>query len=101
MQQVTVNLVERLELDVSRQRLDSTHVQSNMATFGRTRLMGVAIKGFLIQLMRTDESAYGALPEELRKRYEPSRHQLFGGWKKDDDWTIHRLTVAQEMHMSF
>ena len=49
-----------------------------MATFGRTRLMGVAIKGFLIQLMRTDESAYGALREELRKRYEPSRHQLFG-----------------------
>ena len=99
MQQVTVNLVERLELDVSRQRLDSTHVQSNMATFGRTRLMGVAIRGFLIQLLRTDESAYGALPEDLRKRYEPSRHQLFGGWKKDDDWTVHRLTVAQEMHM--
>ena len=99
MQQVTANLVERLELDVSRQRLDSTHVQSNMAKFGRTRLMGVAIKGFLIRLLRTDEAAYCALPEELRKRYEPSRHQLFGGWKKDDDWTVHRLTVAQEMHM--
>lgn len=98
MQQVTVKLVERLELDVSRQRLDSTHVQSNMATFGRTRLMGVAIKGFLTQLRRMDESAYLELPEVLRKRYEPSRHQLFGGWKKDDDWTVHRHTVAQEMH---
>jgi hypothetical protein len=98
MQRVTVKLVERLELDVSKQRLDSTHVQSNMATFGRTRLMGVAIKAFLIQLRRIDESLYGKLPEELRKRYEPSRHQLFGGWKKDDDWTAHRVTVAQEMH---
>lgn len=98
MQRVTVKLVERLELDVSKQRLDSTHVQSNMATFGRTRLMGVAIKGFLIQLRRIDEAAYGELPENFRKRYEPSRHQLFGGWKKDDDWTLHRLTVAQEMH---
>ena len=98
MQQVTVKLVELLELDVSKQRLDSTHVQSNMATFGRTRLMGVAIKGFLVQLKRKDESAYGELPEELRKRYEPSRHQLFGGWEKDDDWTAHRLTVAREMH---
>ena len=98
LQQVTVKLVERLELDVSKQRLDSTHVQSNMATFGRTRLMGVAIKGFLMQLQRKDKSAYSELPEELRKRYEPSRHQLFGGWKKDDDWSVHRLTVAQEMH---
>ena len=93
MQRVTAKLVERLELDVSKQRLDSTHVQSNMATFGRTRLMGVAIKGFLIQLRRIDESLYGELSEELRKRYEPSRHQLFGGWKKDDDWTAHRLTA--------
>lgn len=76
MQQVTVNLVERLELDVSRQRLDSTHVQSNMATFGRTRLMGVAIRGFLIQLLRTDESAYGALPGyNFRRRVAPiTRH---------------------------
>lgn len=98
MQRVTAKLVERLELDISKQRLDSTHVQSNMATFGRTRLMGVAIKAFLIQLRRMDESTYSELPEELRKRYEPSRQQLFGGWKKDDDWTMHRLTVAHEMH---
>lgn len=98
MQQVTVKLVERLELDVSRQRLDSTHVQSNMATFGRTRLMGVAIKGFLIPLRRLDEAAYLELPEDLRNRYEPSRNQLFGSWKKDEDWTVHRLTVAQEMY---
>jgi len=32
---VTGGLTEKLELDVSRQRLDSTHVFSNMATFGR------------------------------------------------------------------
>jgi hypothetical protein len=98
MQQVTVKLVELLELDVSRQRLDSTHVQSNMATFGRTRLMGVAIKGFLSPLRRIEEAAYLELPEDLRNRYEPSRNQLFGSWKKDEDWSIHRLTVAQEMY---
>ena len=59
MQQVTVKLVERLELDVTRQRLDSTHVQSNVATFGRTRLMGVAIKGFLVHLRRMEEPHKG------------------------------------------
>ncbi|MCE3015037.1 MAG: hypothetical protein ACK56W_24365 [Pirellula sp.] len=65
MQQVTVKLVERLELDVSRQRLDSTHVQSNMATIGRTRLMGVAIKSFFIPLRRLDAAAYLEPPEVL------------------------------------
>jgi len=44
------------------------------------------------------EAAYLELPEDLRNRYEPSRNQLFGSWKKDEDWTVHRLTVAQEMY---
>src|SRR3954466_15518936 len=44
---VTTKLVAALDLDVSRQRLDSTHVFSHMATFGRTKLMAVAIKRFL------------------------------------------------------
>ena len=39
MQDVTEELVKRLELDVSQQRLDSTHIESNMAKFGRIRLM--------------------------------------------------------------
>jgi len=43
-QDVTKALIEALELDVSRQRLDSTHIHSDMATFGRTRLMAVTIK---------------------------------------------------------
>jgi hypothetical protein len=78
MQQVAVKLVELLDLDVSRQRYDSTQVKSKMATFGRTRLMGVANKGFLSQLRRIEEAAYLELPEDLRNRYEPSRNQLFG-----------------------
>ena len=36
---VTDRLVQQMELNVSRQRLDSTHVCSDMASFGRTRLM--------------------------------------------------------------
>ena len=56
--EVTVKLVEELELDLSRQRLDSSHVFSTMATFGRTRLMGVTIKRFLTQVKRHDAAAY-------------------------------------------
>jgi len=75
---VTSALIEALELDVSRQRLDSTHVFSDMATFGRSKLMGVTIKRFLTQLNRHHLEAYDALPEEFRSRYAPSQAKLFG-----------------------
>ena len=99
MQQVTLRLVELLELDISKQRLDSTHVQSDMAAFGRTRLMGVAIKNFLTQFKRHDEPEYLTLPEALRERYLPSRALLFGGWRKEEDWSKTRQQVAEEMHL--
>ena len=75
---VTEALVEKLEQDVSLQRLDSTHLYSHMATFGRTKLMAVAIKRFLVQVKRHDPQVYAALPEPLRRRYELAQSQLFG-----------------------
>jgi hypothetical protein len=78
---VTSALIEVLELDVSCQRLDSTHVFSDMATFGRSKLMGVTIKRFLTQLKRHHPEAHDALPEQLRGRYAPSQSQLFGDFK--------------------
>ena len=38
---VTAKLIEELGIEITRQRLDSTHVFSDMATFARTKLMGV------------------------------------------------------------
>ena len=76
-ERVTSALVKALELDISRQRLDSTHVFSDMATFGRTKLMGVAIKRFLTQLKRHHREEYDALPAEFRSRYAPSQARLF------------------------
>jgi len=73
---VTSALIAALELDVSRQRLDSTHVFSDMATFGRTKLMAVAIKRFLTQLKRHHRSLYDALPEAFRGRYAPPQSKL-------------------------
>lgn len=81
---VTADLVGRLELDATRQRLDSTHLFSRMATFGRTRLMAVAVKRFLVQVKRHDPAAYAALPEPLRLRYEPAQSQLFAAVAADD-----------------
>lgn len=75
---VTSALIEALELDVSRQRLDSTHIFSDMAIFGRTKLMGVTIKRFLTQLKRHERALYDRLPGEMRARYAPSESKLFG-----------------------
>ncbi len=44
---VTAKLVELLELDFSKQRLDSTHIKSNMVKFGRVKFMATASRGFL------------------------------------------------------
>ena len=97
-QEVTGRLCELLELDVRRQRADSTHVFSQMASFGRTRLMGVTIKRFLTQVKRHDAARYQALPEEFRKRYEPSEHRIFADCAKGEEPRRQlRQTVAEDM----
>ena len=49
MERITAALIDELGIKIDQQRLDSTHIFSDMASFGRTRLMGVAIKRFLTQ----------------------------------------------------
>lgn len=99
MADVTVRLVELLELKIDTQRLDSTHIFSDMASFGRTRLMGVAIKRFLKRVKQQDPEAYESLAESLRQRYAPGVNQLFADVAKDTD--SHRLIrqqVAEDMY---
>lgn len=98
MDRVTGALVKALDLDVSRQRLDSTHVFSDMAIFGRTRMMGVTIKRFLTQLKRRSRKHYDCLPDALRRRYAPSPGKLFGDVAKNTDSRRKlRQDVAEEM----
>jgi len=100
MDRVTGELIEALDLDVSRQRLDSTHVFSDMALFGRTRLMGVTIKRFLTQVKRHDAEGFASLPEALRARYAPSKGRLFGDVAKDSASRCRlRGEVAEDMRL--
>ena len=100
MHDVSVHLIKLLDIKIDQQRLDSTHVFSNMASFGRTRLMGVAIKRFLTQLKRHDPKAYELLDEQLRKRYEPGVNQLFAGTKKDSkSRRLLRQQVSEDMYL--
>jgi hypothetical protein len=96
---ITLKLVDLLDIKIDKQRLDSTHIFSDMASFGRTRLMGVAIKRFLTQLVRHNKEAYHSLDESFRHRYAPSVHQLFADTKKDSQSRKHlRQQVAEDMH---
>jgi hypothetical protein len=94
---VTIGLAEKLELNISRQRLDSTHVFSHMASFGRTRLMAVAIKRFLAQVIRHAPEQYAALPDEFRRRYEPAESQLFAGAKDAEARQRSRQQAAEDL----
>lgn len=99
MKDVTSRLVELLELNITEQRLDSTHVFSNMASFGRTSLMGVTIKRFLTQVKRHDAKAYATLPEELRIRYQPSQNRLFADTARGgENRKLLRQQVAEDMY---
>ena len=99
MDEITVKLVEVLGIKIDKQRLDSTHIFSDMASFGRTRLMGVAIKRFLTQLIRSSKKDYNSLEGSFRDRYASGVSQLFADTKKDSQSRrLLRQQVAEDMH---
>jgi hypothetical protein len=99
MHNVTTCLVQVLGTRIDQQRLDSTHVFSDMYQVGRTRLLGVALKRFLTQVQRHDPAAYASLPEALRQRYTPSEHQLFGDVAKGKEARrLLRQQVAEDLY---
>ena len=97
--QVTARLIEELNLSITKQRLDSTHLFSDMAVFGRTKLMATAVKRFLVNLKRHSAASYNTLDAALRERYEVSQARLFGeAGSSAEGRTKARQEVAQDMH---
>jgi len=73
---------------------------SDMVSFSRTRLMGVAIKRFLTQVKRHYPEHYQGLDETLRQRYASSFHQLFADTAKDRESRDHlRQQVTEDMYV--
>ena len=97
---VTGKLVQLLELDVSKQRLDSTHIESNMVKFGRMKLMATAIRRFLVQVKRYDEGSYNALRKAIRARFEASDSAVFG-WKTLDDEGVNQLRQSNAEDLAY
>lgn len=70
---VTEKLKKIFDVDTQQQRLDSTHIFSNMQHLGRVGLIARTIRKFLVNLKRQNREKFEALEEEVRERYM-SRH---------------------------
>lgn len=95
--EVTRALIEYLEVDLSQQRLDSTHVYSNMAMYGRTSLMVKALQRVLTQVRRHPRERYEALPAHLRERYAPNSPSSPFGWARAKNTAEQRRRLRQQV----
>jgi hypothetical protein len=67
---LTDRLLKEFKVDTAKQRLDSTHIQSNMRKLGRVRLFGTVIRKFLRKLSRSHpEVFFRDISKELVDRY--------------------------------
>lgn len=66
---VTATLAKAFEVDPTRQRIDSTHIFSNMRHLGRIGLFVKTIKKFLVNLHRHNKRLYSSLDKEFLDRY--------------------------------
>ena len=78
-------LAKIFKADLSKQRLDSVHLQSNMRHLGRIGLFVKTIKNFLNNLKRQHRHLFDQLDRELIKRYlSKNKESLFASVKPSD-----------------
>ena len=95
---VTDTLLQSLEVKVKKQRLDSTHILSDMANMGRARMIGVALKRFFSKVEKQDAALLAPLPEELVARYrKPSDSQIFGDLHKSEARQLALQQAAEDL----
>jgi len=70
---VTDELIQKLGVKVSQQRLDSTHILSNIAILSRLGLFVETVRVFLWKVKEKDPKALEGIPAPLRERYEETR----------------------------
>lgn len=69
-EKLTDTLIKKFNVDTSKQRIDSTHIRSNMRNLGRISLFAVTIKKFLNTLKRKYSDLFESLIDsEIASRY--------------------------------
>lgn len=67
--QTTDTLAKVFNVDISKQRLDSVHIRSNMRSLGRIRIFAVTIRKFLVNLKRHHKEFFKTIDERFIDRY--------------------------------
>ena len=101
--QVSDKLLKSMEVKVQKQRLDSTHVLSDMANMGRARMIGVALRRFFAKVQRHDAALLDTLldtfDDDLLKRYrKQSDSQVFGDVRTADQRRVALQQAAEDLH---
>jgi hypothetical protein len=68
-EETTAGIVEALGVSTERQRLDSTHIMSNVAALTRLGLFCETVRVFLKELGKDSKEKFDAVPAGLRRRY--------------------------------
>lgn len=84
-------IAKAFNIDTSAQRLDSTHIISNMARLSRLGLFVRVIENFLHKLKKLDSEAFDELPSRFTERYGKRRGYFADTRSKK---TKHRLGEA-------
>ena len=94
---VTDKLLRAMEVKVKKQRLDSTHVLSDMSNIGRARMIGLALKRFFRKLENHDPSLLDCFSDELLSRYrKPCDSQVFGDLRTPENRRVALQQAAEE-----
>lgn len=83
---VTDKIIQALGVNVGKQRLDSTHIVSNIARLTRLGLFCETIRVFLAALKSEVPEKFQTIPEAVRKRYlkDDGAATRFGDAKSDE-----------------
>ena len=74
---ITRTFLKNLNICIKEQRLDSTHIFSNMAHFSRRQLLFTIIQRFLVQVKRHNPEKYDKLPNEITSLYVKNTGWIF------------------------
>ncbi len=95
----TDNLALAYDVDPRLQRLDSVHINSNMAQLGRVRLLSRVITIFLKNLKRHHKNEYNAADfSEIRVRYEKEKDSDYFGNVKPSASQKRLDEIAQDLY---
>ncbi len=97
-QKVTDDIIKVLNVDTSKQRMDSVHVYSNMAKLGRVRLLSRTITKFLKNLKRQYAKEYESnISEEVKERYIKRKGRGYFGNVKPSESQKRLSEIAEDL----